>query len=122
MCLSAMLRLEIPHVNVLTKMDLVAKHDSQVEDEELDRYITPDIPTLVSELDKTTHKKFRCFNQLLLLLISVRKLNKAIGTLIDEFSMVNYIPLDISSEESISNVLAQVDLAFQVLLSKLYLK
>lgn len=44
--LSAMVNLEIPHVNVMTKMDLVAEHHRQIE---LESYLDPD-PKYILEL------------------------------------------------------------------------
>ncbi|KAJ8447295.1 hypothetical protein Cgig2_013072 [Carnegiea gigantea] len=41
------------------------------------------------------------------------KLNKALIDLIDEFSMVSFIPLDLRKERSIQYVLSQIDLAIQ---------
>lgn len=100
MCLSAMIRLELPHVNVLTKMDLVEKEQRELLEDESQPYICPDIPTLVHDLNKTTSKKFH-------------RLNEAIGSLIEDYSMVGFIPLDITSEDSIDYVANQIDFTIQ---------
>jgi hypothetical protein len=104
MCLSAMLRLEIPHINVLTKMDLhrQAKQGKSAADyeDDLEQFISPDIPTLIDNLNKSTSTKYH-------------KLNEAIGTLIDEHNMVNFLPLDITDEESVAFVLGHIDHAMQ---------
>ena len=42
-----------------------------------------------------------------------RALNAAVAQLLDEFSLVSFLQLDISDEESIGEVLAHVDMATQ---------
>ena len=42
-----------------------------------------------------------------------RKLNQALGQLIDEFSLVKFVPLNIYSEDSMDSLLLQVDTATQ---------
>jgi hypothetical protein len=42
-----------------------------------------------------------------------KRLNKAVATVLDEFSLVSFIPLDISEEDSIGDVLLQIDMAIQ---------
>lgn len=41
------------------------------------------------------------------------RLNSAVAGLLDEFSLVSFLPLDISEEESINEVLAHIDMAIQ---------
>jgi GTPase SAR1 family protein len=92
--LSAMLHLELPHLNVLTKCDLV-------EDKALiDRFCTPSGTELASELNKHMPLKFRA-------------LNEKLAKLLDDYDMVSFLPLDISDEESIEMVLLQADHAIQ---------
>ena len=43
-----------------------------------------------------------------------RRLNDAVVQLLDDFSMVSFVPLDITDEESIEELLLQVDMAIQV--------
>ncbi|KAL5477955.1 hypothetical protein EMCRGX_G024819 [Ephydatia muelleri] len=94
--LATMVTLELPHVNVLSKVDLL---DAKAK-KELDRYLDPESSDLLSELSKTTNKKYH-------------KLNKAIAALIDDYSLVQFMALDISDEESVTNIVLQVDLAIQ---------
>lgn len=106
---SAMLQLGIPHLNVLSKMDLLqgneeyTKDDSEDVDDEhhhLHRYFYPD-PTLLNEkLTHTTKPKFV-------------ELNRALVQLIDEFDMVNFIPLNIKKESSLENLLLHIEMATQ---------
>jgi hypothetical protein len=42
-----------------------------------------------------------------------QKMNNAIGTLLDDYSMVNFVPLDFTNDNSIKSLLIQIDLATQ---------
>jgi hypothetical protein len=42
-----------------------------------------------------------------------RRLNAAVAAVLDEFSLVSFLPLDITEEESIGDVLLQIDMAIQ---------
>ncbi len=42
-----------------------------------------------------------------------RRLNKAVASLLDDFSIVSFIPLDITDEDSIAEVLMAADTAIQ---------
>jgi hypothetical protein len=42
-----------------------------------------------------------------------RGLNAAVAGLLDEYSLVSFVPLDISDEDSIGEVLLQIDMAIQ---------
>ncbi|XP_058005936.1 GPN-loop GTPase 3 isoform X2 [Hevea brasiliensis] len=77
--LSAMVQLELPHVNVLSKMDLVT-NKKDIED-----YLNPEPRALLSELNQRMAPQFL-------------KLNKALIELVDEYSMVNFVPLDLKKE------------------------
>ncbi|ORZ38464.1 GPN-loop GTPase [Catenaria anguillulae PL171] len=98
--MSAMIQLEIPHVNVLTKMDLLK---GNVSESRLERFLWPDA-SLMSEWaegeGKWASPKWK-------------GLNHAVTQLIDSYSMVSYLPLDITDEDSIDAVLLQIDHAVQ---------
>eukprot|EP00823_Brevimastigomonas_motovehiculus_P009276 TRINITY_DN8945_c0_g1_i1.p1 TRINITY_DN8945_c0_g1~~TRINITY_DN8945_c0_g1_i1.p1 ORF type:complete len:291 (-),score=45.23 TRINITY_DN8945_c0_g1_i1:152-1024(-) len=94
MCLSAMVRLELPHINVLSKCDLL-EDKKQISD-----FLDPDIDTLVQKLTNETSGRYT-------------KLNSALGSLIEDYNMVSFLPLDISDEESIDLVLQHVDHSIQ---------
>ena len=107
---SAMLQLSIPHINVMSKMDLLAKctgSNDEVDDEEisddrhhLHRYLYPD-PSLLEELLSTaTPAKFY-------------QLNKALVQLIDEYDMVNFFPVNIQKEASLEKIMLQIEFATQ---------
>eukprot|EP00163_Fabomonas_tropica_P001893 TRINITY_DN11399_c0_g1_i2.p1 TRINITY_DN11399_c0_g1~~TRINITY_DN11399_c0_g1_i2.p1 ORF type:complete len:199 (+),score=18.01 TRINITY_DN11399_c0_g1_i2:40-636(+) len=96
MCLSAMIRLEIPHINVLTKCDLVQNKAS------LERFLNLDPQLLVSELSsgRPGGDKFE-------------RLNEAVASVLDDYSMVSFIPLDPTSPDSIQELMVQIDNAIQ---------
>ncbi|CAN1345996.1 GPN-loop GTPase 3 [Linum perenne] len=92
--LSAMVQLELPHVNILSKMDLV-KNQRDLED-----YLNPEPTTLLAELNQRMGPQFL-------------KLNKALMELVNNYSMVSFVPLDLRKETSIQYVLSQIDMSIQ---------
>jgi hypothetical protein len=92
--LSAMVTLELPHVNILSKMDLLPKR-RDIED-----YLDPDPQILLSELNHRMAPKFA-------------KLNESLIRLVDDFSTVSFLPLDWRKESSIKYILGQIDNAIQ---------
>jgi len=93
-CLSAMVQLELPHTNVLTKIDLLQNK------EEIDDFLDVDARSLASQLNMRMGPKFL-------------RLNDAIASLVDEYSMVSFFPLDYSNEDSLRDLLAYVDNSIQ---------
>merc|ERR1719221_1520924 len=77
--LTAMVNLELPHINVLTKCDLLGPET------DVDRFLEADTDTIVSDLKLTMHPKFR-------------KLNEAMGELLDEYSLVSFVALNREEE------------------------
>lgn len=94
--LSAMVQLEIPFVNIMSKMDLLSKENS----EKLDRYLTPNASELVDDLNDSLPVKFH-------------KLNNAIADVIDDFGLVSFQALNINEENSMNDVLVIIDNAIQ---------
>jgi len=92
--LSAMVQLELPHVNILSKMDLVTNK------KDLEEFLDPEPTFLLSELNKRMAPQYA-------------KLNKALIELVSSYSMVSFIPLDLRKEKSIQYVLAQIDNCIQ---------
>jgi GTPase SAR1 family protein len=90
--LSAMIQLELPHVNVLSKCDLV---DKAKIDEMLDMSTASSIGVEGSSNAK------------------LNRLTKSISSLIDDYSQVSFLPLDITDEDSIAFVLAHADHCIQ---------
>ncbi|KAL2759128.1 hypothetical protein ACRALDRAFT_2097174 [Sodiomyces alcalophilus JCM 7366] len=118
--MSAMIMLEIPHLNILSKMDLV---QDQVRKKDLKRFLTPDStlldhnpapgtigrePPLAGEDDEDQegdpHER-----DLIMRGTSFRRLNRAVAGLLETFSMVNYLKLNVSDEDSVSSILSYID-------------
>ena len=117
--MSAMLMLELPHVNILSKMDLVK---GQVARRELKRFIDPDTSLLqdgpesglVYELlDARFEKGKGSEAEEVMTGESFSKLNRAVGQLIDDFSLVSFLKLDVQNEDSVGAVLSYIDDAIQ---------
>lgn len=96
--LSTMVNLETPHVNVMTKLDLLSKRDKK----DLERYLEPDLQNLLFEEfeDSKFSKKFK-------------KLNSSIAKMIDDYSLVKFLPLDQTDEDSVNDILLQIDTCLQ---------
>jgi len=92
--LTAMVNLELPHINVLTKCDLLK------DETELERYLEADTETIIQDLKKSMHPKYRL-------------LNEAMGNLLEEFALVSFLALNRDDEDSIELVLAHVNHCIQ---------
>lgn len=123
LALSAMIAMQLPHVNVLSKCDLVEEAsmervlemesalqlwdvlgDGERKFSSAAAFGSNDL-TVVEQTDiveKTTERE-RKWN----------RLTEAICSLLDDFSMVGFVPLNINDEDNISHVLATVDHAIQ---------
>lgn len=121
---AAMLQLGVPHLNLISKMDLcIDKHLSRprhelppadLDDEEegicdvleetnpLHRFFFPDPALLEESLAASRDNKPR-----------FRALNRALVQLVDEFDMVNFLPLNVNSESSLAAILSHIDNATQ---------
>ncbi|KAG0147691.1 hypothetical protein CROQUDRAFT_655904 [Cronartium quercuum f. sp. fusiforme G11] len=101
---SAMINLQVPHLNLLSKMDLLksgrAGGIGQIGPKELERYLDPDPDLLVDEVNSKTNAKFH-------------NLNQAISQLIQDFNMVSFIPLDVTDEDSLGTILSHIDNSMQ---------
>ncbi|KAJ9513782.1 hypothetical protein QJQ45_015526 [Haematococcus lacustris] len=102
--LSAMVKLELPHVNILTKMDICESKAggrmSGIWCAEIEDFLFPEPRLLLDRLSTTTGPRFAA-------------LNSAVGALLDEFSLVSFVPLDVTDEDSIAEVLYNIDTAIQ---------
>jgi len=92
--LSAMIQLELPHVNILSKMDLVSNK------KDIEEYLDPNAQVLLSQLNRQMAPRFG-------------KLNKSLAELVDDYNMVNFVPLDLRKESSIQYVLSYIDSCIQ---------
>ena len=115
--MSAMLMLEMPHINILSKMDLVK---GQVAKREMKRFVQVDADLIEEDpsrktTDEEDNKKYRdpATTESLMSGSAFHKLNKAVAQLIDDFSMVSYLKLDVQDEDSLGAVLSYIDDAIQ---------
>lgn len=92
--LSVMVNIELPHVNILSKMDLLGKSARA----QLDKYLEPDAHALLGQI-KNESAWSRKYN----------RLSAAIGNLIEDFSLIRFIPLNLNDEENIGDLLLMID-------------
>ncbi|XP_064028685.1 GPN-loop GTPase 2 [Pogoniulus pusillus] len=96
--LSTMLHVELPHVNVLSKMDLIEQYGKLAFN--LDYYTEVlDLSYLVDHL--ASDPFFR----------SYRRLNEKLVEVIEEYSLVSFVPLNVQDKASMRQVLQAVDKA-----------
>lgn len=97
--LSIMVNLDLPHVNILSKMDLLSKSAKK----QMERYLEPDCHAIMGDLEGTTSK----FSE------KYWKLTEAIGHLIEDYSLIRFIPLNIKDNENLTNILITIDNVLQ---------
>jgi GPN-loop GTPase len=114
--MSAMLMLEVPHINVLSKMDLVK---GQVKKKDMKKFLTPGTDLL--DDDPIEHARLQAGGEeddestppddkkQVMKGASFRRLNRAVANLIESFSMVNYLQLDVTDEDSLAAILSYID-------------
>ena len=85
-----MMQIELPHLNIFTKWDLV--EDKQALEKLLD--------SQPSDLVDGFNKKYA-------------KLSSTIAGLLEDFSLIRFVTLDITNEDSIDNVMAEIDMLVQ---------
>ncbi|NXP55548.1 GPN2 GTPase, partial [Heliornis fulica] len=96
--LSTMLHVELPHVNVLSKMDLIEQYGKLAFN--LDYYTEVlDLSYLVDHL--ASDPFFRNY----------RRLNEKLVEVVEDYSLVSFVPLNIQDKESVRQVLQAVDKA-----------
>ncbi|XWS25505.1 hypothetical protein CRYUN_Cryun27aG0074000 [Craigia yunnanensis] len=94
--LSTMLHLGLPHINVLSKIDLIESYGKLAFN--LDFYTdVQDLSYLQHHLDKDPHSS------------KYRKLTKELCDVIKDFSLVNFTTLDIQDKESVGNLVKLID-------------
>lgn len=140
--MSAMILLEMPHINILSKMDQVK---DMIGRRRLKRFVNVDVQLLdeddgidgqASRLSArrkdqnadddeddedgsnderidTTSRIDPSSKDALMSGGSFNRLNRAVGQLIDDFSMVSFLQLDVSDEDSVGAVLSYIDDAIQ---------
>ncbi|KAI5364001.1 Putative GPN-loop GTPase, P-loop containing nucleoside triphosphate hydrolase [Septoria linicola] len=115
--MSAMIMMELPHVNILSKMDQIK---GQVARKELKRFIDPDTSLLQDVPESGLMYEFKegvdngdPEDMSVIAKDSFAKLNRAVGQLIDDFSLVSFLKLDAQDEDSVGAVLSYIDDAIQ---------
>lgn len=94
--LSTMLHLELPHVNVLSKIDLIERYGKLAFN--LDYYMeVQDLSYLQSHLDQD-HR-----------MAKYRKMTSALCDVIEDFSLVNFETLNIQDKESVASLVKVID-------------
>ncbi|CAD5124213.1 unnamed protein product [Dimorphilus gyrociliatus] len=97
MSLSSMLHFELPHINVLSKADLAKKANLSFR---LDFYADVlDLSYLLEQAEEA--ESFKKYN----------KLNKVLAGIVEDYSLVSFIPLDVTMKESCLRVVRGVDKA-----------
>ena len=109
--MSAMLMLEIPHLNILSKMDQVR---DMVSRKELKRFANVDVQLLQDEEEEPEEGSTDpSSTNAVMSGGSFQRLNRAVAQLIDDFSMVSFLRLDVQDEDSVAGVLSHIDDAIQ---------
>jgi GPN-loop GTPase len=110
--MSAMMNLELPHINVLSKMDLVK---DSMNPKQMRRFTDPDAnllddddvyPLNVGGGDPSGTEGVMSGS-------SFASLNRAVARLISDFSMVSFLQLDVTDEDSVGAILSYIDDAIQ---------
>lgn len=101
MSLASMLRLELPHVNVLSKMDLIKQYGGDELQFNLDFYTDVlDLNYLCDALDDDRVLGAR-----------FKRLNRKICDVVQDYSLVSFVPLDIQRRASVLRCVQAVDRA-----------
>lgn len=94
--MSSMILLELPHINILSKIDLV-KDDFNKK--KLKKFLNPDPMLLIkNEINNDMHNNDK-----------FKKLNMTIAQLVDDFGMVQYLPLNSNDPDSVSTIISYID-------------
>jgi len=98
--LSCMINLELSHVNILSKVDLLSPEAKK----QLDSYLEPDTLTLLTSGGSQSRSAFED---------KYHSLSEALARVLDDYSLVKYFPLDINDEENIGDLLITIDNVLQ---------
>ena len=125
LCTSTMLQLGLPHVNIMSKFDEMVKFKDLL-DFNIDFYTDVlDLRYLLEKLDEDPlTSKFVFFSQcnsikielqfmheFHLLLYRYKKLNAALVSLVEDYSLVNFLPLDVKNKALLMQVKNAIDKA-----------
>ncbi|RDB15117.1 GPN-loop GTPase 3 [Hypsizygus marmoreus] len=110
--MSAMVNLEIPWINVMSKMDLVTSNPDNPSGgarnglrgrKNIARYLDPDPLLLASRRGEEANPSNPRFHAL----------NQAIVQLIEDHPLVSFLPLDLTDPDSLETVISHVDYTMQ---------
>lgn len=114
--MSAMIMLEVPHINILSKMDLIK---GKMKKKEIKKFITPDTSLLEDDpveraqrkagLEVDVHSYDPKDKDALMSGGTFKRLNTAVAELLESFSMVSFLKLDSTDEESVGAILSYID-------------
>jgi GPN-loop GTPase len=104
--MSAMIMLEMPHINILSKMDQIK---DMVGRRELRRFINVDVQLLQNAAPDSEPVVDPSSTDALMSGGSFERLNRVVAQLIDDFSLVSFLPLDVQDEDSVGAVLSHID-------------
>ncbi|KAH3665601.1 hypothetical protein OGAPHI_003789 [Ogataea philodendri] len=99
--MSAMIFMELPHINILSKTDLIR---DTVSKSKLRKFLNPD--PLILEQSNEQEEGYIASNP------KYTRLNKAIAQLVDDFGMVQFLPLDCSDKDkndTVKSILSYID-------------
>ncbi|TVU29714.1 hypothetical protein EJB05_21294 [Eragrostis curvula] len=120
--LSTMLHMELPHINVLSKIDLIENYGNlafnldfytDVQDLSYLQYHLDQDPRsakyrfiyLLENIESPVQQRFTMFYNI----ATFRKLTKELCEVIDDFSLVDFTTLDIQNKESVGNLVKLID-------------
>ncbi|KAH7916175.1 GPN-loop GTPase [Hygrophoropsis aurantiaca] len=107
--MSAMVNLEIPWINIMSKMDLVTSNvdgparNGRRARKDIARYLDPDPMLLASSHQREPAPSNPRFHAL----------NQAIVQLIEDHPLVSFLPLDLTSTDSLETVVSHIDFTMQ---------
>jgi GPN-loop GTPase len=114
--MSAMVNMELPHINILSKMDLVK---DQLSTRQMKRFVDPDANLLDDEdtgrgpYEHTVDVRDPSEVDNVMTGGSFKQLNRAVARMIDDFSMVSFLQLDVNDEDNVGDILSYIDDAIQ---------
>lgn len=98
--LSTMVTLETPAINILTKMDLLSSADKEI----IETFLEGDVENVLNDAGKNSQSYW---DQ------KYRKLSEAIASVLEDYSLVKFLPLDGEDEETVLNLLTIIDTTIQ---------
>ncbi|KAK4189718.1 GPN-loop GTPase [Podospora australis] len=120
--MSAMYMLGLPHLNILSKMDLVK---DAMRKKDFKKFIVPDTSLLDDDPAEIAARKAGIDiepqnssddpkdKEAVISGAVFKRLNAAVAELLERFSMVQYLKLDCTDEDSLSGILSYIDDAIQ---------